>query len=485
MNVFLSAMQRKLVKESDPYDWERDIINSEDDNSVNAIQTQMGQMALSTTKDLMLGQTMKNNNTQFQATATNAVAAASIMPYPTDGENIKADFNNTLFNENNLDNLLNTNNNLENEINNNNNNPGLMSTISQRTSANMLNNNNSKKLTNGQIQNNNLHQQKKSRELSSKQDKSNMNNFMTPVSSLNNLNNDIGNNFAKNVESMTTAGYNMTPPSMNTAAIAAAAAVATNAANLAAGQTINNKIGTNSQQQQRIMPSTSTGGKKLKETQLDSQASLSMASAESNGIPLSLNSAKQMSKVTNNSPYHPIIMNSGKNGNSNNLPTTPTSTNHHPYGAIGSSFPSNTPSTIGTNAANQQQTSFTTNYQNNNKSAGTLSQMSNSYSNYVRQQKNSQNSFTTPVAAAVSSSTSVLQSPFLESDYYTGTNNQANSSNDFIMPAISTNSTPSNPLSNSMISNLFLQKFKDLTYLYCFREFKTSQNAFKNVFQGS
>lgn len=46
MDVFRSSMQRKNIKETDPYDWEKE--NSEEDASVNALATTMAMAGLTT-----------------------------------------------------------------------------------------------------------------------------------------------------------------------------------------------------------------------------------------------------------------------------------------------------------------------------------------------------------------------------------------------------------------------------------------------------
>lgn len=78
MDVFRSSMQRKLIKESDLFDWEKE--NSEEDASVNALQTTLALVGITTRADLVQNNTTQHlNSTKMQQTNVPHTGAATTM----------------------------------------------------------------------------------------------------------------------------------------------------------------------------------------------------------------------------------------------------------------------------------------------------------------------------------------------------------------------------------------------------------------------
>lgn len=77
MDVFRSSMQRKMIKESDPFDWEKE--NSEEDASVNALATTLAVAGLTTRADIH----NQNNTTQPIPSSTKPLAMPPVTTVTT------------------------------------------------------------------------------------------------------------------------------------------------------------------------------------------------------------------------------------------------------------------------------------------------------------------------------------------------------------------------------------------------------------------
>ena len=436
-DVFISAMQRESIKESDPYDWEKE---TSDEDSVNALKTTLALAGITgmTTRADLVNQSQKN--------ALGATLAAQSLMTPYGDNNNLLQGSNTNNNNQLKDHMSSNIQNQTNELNNNHNN-NLDSSFNYNDvnmNGDKSNNNNpqsAKKIPKSLDRNarskrniasiippassidresqsqSQQQQQRKSRVLELEQKSS-----AKQGESNNKAQND-NSTSAKNLisaqkpstktQASSNQAYAPTP-----SAVAAAAAVVQNAASLAAGATSSNapyQAGSsgNQQQQQRLsmMQKSSQNKQPSNSRKEDSQASLSVGSESKNSNLAKLNS------LNNNAIAHqPIIMNAKQTpGAANN--TSPIG------GNSGLSMQSNTPTTAGValaTAYNNTMNNNNNNNNNNNKSSSILgsSQASYSYSNsYARPNAKLNNSvdFTTPIG--VTSST-VYQSPQYDMDLY-------------------------------------------------------------------
>lgn len=440
-DVFISAMQRESIKESDPYDWEKE---TSDEDSVNALKTTLALAGITgmTTRADLVNQSQKN--------ALGATLAAQSLMTPYGDNNNLLQGSNTNNNNNQLKDHMSSNlQNQTNELNNNNNN-----NLDSSFNYNDVN-------MNGDKSNNNQQSAKKIPKSLDRnaRSKRNIASIIPPASSIdresqsqsqqqqrkleqqksnsakqsesNNNNNKAAQNndnstSAKNLisaaqtqkpsttktQTSTNQAYAPTP-----SAVAAAAAVVQNAASLAAGATSSNALyqtgSSGNQQQQRLsmMQQKQSSQNKQPSRKEDSQASLSVGSESKNSNLAKLNSLNNNNAIA----HQPIIMNPKQ---------TPSATNNtSPIGGnSGLSVQSNTPTTAGIALATAYNNTLNNNNNNNNnnKSSSILgsSQASYSYSNsYARPNTKLNNSvdFTTPIG--VTSST-VYQSPQYDMDLY-------------------------------------------------------------------
>ena len=458
-DVFSSAMQRESIKDSDPFDWEKE--TSEEESMANqTLKTtlQMAGITGITTRAELLNQSQKNG---LGATLGNQSLAT---PYGDHQNQMQMTANNN--NNNNKNDQSNENNNINGNMeasynydvnglentNNNNKSTGTNKKIPKSLDRNAVRSKRNVASVVPSISNIDLQQQqhtsntpndliqsshqqystqRKSRIVEIEQKSLTSNNNNKPLETFKSGGMTAYTQQSQNankqqqqqqVTKTIQNNFNQNPSAAS--AIAAAAAAVQNAASLAAGATtatINNHSYQNPHQQMHrlINSKTSTNQQhqstKSKKTE-DSQASLSVGSE----------SAKQQSKL-NLGTHQPIIMNSKQQPQQQQQPVTQlgyNTTNSSPLGN-NSSFMSATPTTAGVALA----TTFNNNnnMNNNNKLTQGSSQGSFSYSNsvYMRQTSNPSSSkqinlnnsidYTTPIGVT---SSAIYQSPQFDMDLY-------------------------------------------------------------------
>lgn len=419
MDVFRAAMQRKLIKDSDPYDWEKEVSEEE---SVAALQAEMKHTAITNNNNNNNNQGTVNQNVMLTTQSNKNQLAATVAP----GSLVTPFDQTNLTNNNNLNNFKDSN--QPNEPTNSEKNRPL-------GNIGVKNGVQTHQQTNG-VTNGSNDIQRRSRYVNNEEAGGKNGHLDSNNSSFKNNNNiyqvptSLLNKNSSNVAKMSTSNQQVPQAANGTtaAAIAAVAAQVANSASIPAGVTSTNnsyhlnnmqqRAGSTNQQkhqlQQQKMKNLNGRGKE------DSQASVS-CNSESN---------KNSRQFLLTPQHQPIIKNQKQQVTSTGL----------------QSFPSATPSTTAGIAMMQNNNNVNkSSAQNVNNNNNGSSQATNSCytNNFGRQQSlnklnnlNNSMDYTTPI---VGTSSSIYQSPQIEMDMY-----QQNDSGILI------NNTPPTQLSTSL-----------------------------------